>query len=265
LRIVPASSILYAGRAGCVRETGEALRAMSATGKPLWGVTTVAVVAAVLLAASEVVLSPDSSNAQAAQPTSRPTSIHTGTGMSPTERLAKPALSDPPTQIELGHVEYWMSCMVCHGDRGQGLTVEWRDVLDPEDQNCWQAKCHGAAHPPYGFQIPRTSPLIMGTGALTAYTDARALFEYMRIKMPWSYPGLFEDDVYWNLTAYLAEANKIDLGDEPLGPENAGKILLLPNLVQSHHDGIRLERIVAGAIAGLLLAAALLYGLLRGR
>jgi len=235
---------------------------MKAKQKTLWGVLAVT---AVLVAAAANALSPSPTRAQNAQPTPKPTAIHTGTGMSPTERLAKPALSDPPTQIELGHVEYWMSCMVCHGDRGQGLTEEWRDVLDPEDQNCWQAKCHGAAHPPYGFQIPRTSPLIMGTGALTGYKTAQDLFEYMRVKMPWSYPGLFEDDTYWNLTAYLAEANKIDLGGEPLGPENAGKILLLPSLVQSHHDGLRAERIVAGTIVGLLLGAALIHGLLRGR
>jgi len=184
--------------------------------------------------------------------------------MSPAERLQKPVLSDPPTQTELGAVEYWMSCMVCHGDRGQGLTQEWRDVLDPEDQNCWQAKCHGAAHPPYGFEIPRTSPLIMGTGALTGYTNAQELFEYMRVRMPWSYPGLFDDATYWNLTAYLARANKIDLPDDPLGPRNAARLLLVPDLVQTHQAGIDVERIVAGAITGLLAAAALLYGL-RGR
>lgn len=226
-------------------------------------------VAAVLLAAGGYALSPSGALAQAAQPTAqptpKPTSIHTGTGMSPTERLQKPVLSDPPTQLELGAAEYWMSCMVCHGDNGQGLTQEWRDVLDPEDQNCWQAKCHGAAHPPYGFQIPRTSPLIMGPGALTGYQNAQELFEYMRVKMPWSYPGLFDDATYWNLTAYLAKANKIDLPGEPLGPRNGAKLLLKPNLVQTYHSGIHLERIVAGVIAGLLLLAALLYGLLRGR
>jgi mono/diheme cytochrome c family protein len=183
--------------------------------------------------------------------------------MSPTERLAAPTLSDPPTQIELGHHEYWMSCMVCHGDRGQGLTEEWRDVLDPEDQNCWQAKCHGAAHPPYGFQIPRTSPLIMGTGALTGYKTAADLFEYLRVKMPWSYPGLFDDKQYWELTAYLLEANKVDLGEDPLGPDNADEVLILPGLVQTHHATVGLERILAAVMVGLLLGAAILFWLIR--
>ncbi|MBN1134968.1 MAG: hypothetical protein JXM73_00175 [Anaerolineae bacterium] len=189
---------------------------------------------------------------------------HAMGGMSPTERLAVPPMSDPPTQIELGHHEYWMSCMVCHGDKGQGLTEEWRSVLDPEDQNCWQAKCHGAAHPPYGFEIPRTSPLVMGTGALSGYRTAADLFEFLRVEMPWSYPALFEDKDYWQLTAFLADVNNIDIGQDPLGPDNADQIFLLPQLVQSHHSAIGIERVIAGVMVGLLLGAAAFYWLLRG-
>jgi mono/diheme cytochrome c family protein len=184
-------------------------------------------------------------------------------GMTPQERLAKPPLSDPPTQVELGHAEYWMSCMVCHGDRGQGLTEEWRTVLDPEDMNCWQSRCHAPNHPPQGFEIPRTSPLVIGPGALTGYQTASDLFAYLRVYMPWSFPGLFEDDVYWNLTAYLADANGIDLPKEPLGPGNGDEVLLRPQLVQTHHTAIAVEQIVASAVVGLLLLAAILYWWIR--
>ena len=181
------------------------------------------------------------------------------TGMTPQERLAKPPMSDPPTQVELGHAEYWMSCMVCHGDRGQGLTDEWRSVLDPADMNCWQSRCHAPNHPPEGFQIPRQAPLVIGTGALTGYQTATDLFEYMRVEMPWSFPGLFEDDVYWNLTAYLADANSIDLPPEPLGPDNGDQVLMIPQLVQTHHTAIAVEQIAAGAVIGLLFLATILF------
>ncbi len=201
---------------------------------------------------------PSTTPAPSAQPTP-----HLGGGMAPWERLAHPPMSDPPTQIELGHHEYWMSCMVCHGDRGQGLTEEWRSVLDPADQNCWQARCHGPSHPPYGFQIPRQSPRIMGTGALSGYKTATDLFEYLRVKMPWSYPGLFEDPDYWQLTAFLADVNGIELGPDPLGPDNGDEILLIPDLVQTHHTAIEGERIVVGVMAALLLGVALLYWLIR--
>jgi mono/diheme cytochrome c family protein len=184
-------------------------------------------------------------------------------GMTPQERLARPPMSDPPTQLELGHAEYWMSCMVCHGDRGQGLTEEWRSVLDPADMNCWQSRCHAPNHPPQGFEIPRQSPLVIGPGALTGYQTASDLFAYMRVYMPWSFPGLFEDDVYWNLTAYLADANGIELPKAPLGPDNGDEVFMVPQLVQTPHTAIEVEQIVASAVVGLLLVAGILYWLIR--
>jgi hypothetical protein len=148
--------------------------------------------------------------------------------------------------------------MVCHGDQGQGLTEEWRSVLDPEDMNCWQSKCHAPNHPPEGFEIPRKSPLVIGTGALTGYRTASDLFEYMRVEMPWAFPGLFEDKVYWELTAYLADANQIDLGTEPLGPENGGEILVQPGVIQTHRTPVRIEQAATGAVVLLLLSAVVL-------
>ena len=191
-----------------------------------------------------------------AEPTPSP---NMGMGMmSPHERLSRPLISKPPTQIELGHAEYWMSCMVCHGDRGQGLTPEWRSVLDPADQNCWQSRCHAANHPPEGFQIPRESPLVMGTGALAGYRTATELYEYLRVEMPWSFPGLFSDEKYWELAAYLAETNNIELPHEPLGPDNGEDVLLVSGLVQAHHQGVGTERVLAGVVLVLLLSTLIL-------
>lgn len=184
--------------------------------------------------------------------------------MGPADRLAPPPMSDPPTQTELGHGEYHFSCMVCHGDRGQGLTPEWRSVLDPEDRNCWQARCHGPSHPPYGFQIPKTAPMIIGTGALTGYKTVGELFQAVSTRMPWSYPGLFDDSVYWEITAYLADANSVDLGKLPVGPDTAGH-LLIPGLVQTHHRAAGVERTVASGIAVLLVGAAFLWARTRAR
>src|SRR5512146_1226620 len=50
----------------------------------------------------------------------------------------------PPeaTQVQYGAEVYRLVCQDCHGNRGQGLTGEWRATWAPRDQNCWQAKCH---------------------------------------------------------------------------------------------------------------------------
>jgi hypothetical protein len=173
-------------------------------------------------------------------------------------RLAPPVLSNPPAQLELGQYHYWMSCMVCHGDRGQGLTVEWRSVLDPADQNCWQSKCHAANHPPEGFEIPREAPLLMGTGAMSGYKTIGELHAYLSETMPWSFPGLLPEDAYWQLSAYLAEANRIELPPEPLGPGSGDDYLLVSDLVQTHHTEVKRERAVTGVALVLLFGALIL-------
>jgi mono/diheme cytochrome c family protein len=175
----------------------------------------------------------------------------------PGSRLAPPHMSDPPTQAEMGHYQYYMSCMICHGDQGQGLTDEWRSVLDPADMNCWQSKCHAPNHPPEGFEIPRNAPAVIGTQGLRKYQTAAGLYEYIRVEMPWSFPGLFEDVEYWRLTAYLAEANEVDF-EKPLEPEEADGVLMLSQLPQTHRTPIRLEQAAGVAVLALLVGTAAL-------
>jgi mono/diheme cytochrome c family protein len=197
-------------------------------------------------------------------PTPQATPIH-GMMFAPDERLARPHMSDPPTQVELGHYRYYMSCMVCHGDRGQGLTDEWRGVLDPEDQNCWQSRCHAPNHPPEGFQLPRSSPPIIGAGTLGAYQTAADLHAYLRVEMPWPFPGLFDDEEYWRVTAYLADVNKVDMGKKPLGLDNARKLLMRPKLIQTHQSALGIERIVTVVVLALLLGTVTLQRWTRAR
>ncbi len=98
----------------------------------------------------------------------------------------------------------------------------------------------------------------MGTGALSGYRTATELYEYLRVDMPWSFPGLFSDEKYWELAAYLAEKNKIDLPHDPVGPDNGEEVLLVSGLVQAHHEGLGAERVLAGVVVVLLLSALIL-------
>jgi cytochrome c len=116
--------------------------------------------------------------------------------------------------------------MVCHGDRGQGFTDEWRGALDPADQNCWQSKCHAANHPPEGFELPRYAPPVIGPGRLAHHQTAAGLYQFLRTRMPWQAPGILSDEEYWGLTAFLAQANGISWGEGMLGPTNAANVAL---------------------------------------
>jgi mono/diheme cytochrome c family protein len=171
-----------------------------------------------------------SSSTHALSSTSFPAQATREPGMmfDPTDRLAPPPMSDPPTQVEQGHYAYYLSCMVCHGDRGQGLTEEWRGALDPADRNCWQSRCHAPNHPPEGFELPHHAPPLIGPGKLAHYQTAARLYEFIHTRMPWQAPGILSDEEYWQLTAFLVDANGIPLGEIPLGPENAANLQLAP-------------------------------------
>jgi len=135
--------------------------------------------------------------------------------------MAAPVLPENPTQADLGAQVYYQNCMSCHGDRGQGLTDEWRAAWAEGDQNCWQAKCHAANHPPNGFELVRTVPSIIGEGRLARFQNAAMLQEYVSTRMPWENPGRLTDDESWQVTAFLLRANGLEQDQEPLGPQNA--------------------------------------------
>ena len=139
----------------------------------------------------------------------------TPTRMPPTpatvaERLARPNLASPqnPTQLDQGSLVYWGICLTCHGDRGQGLTNEWRAVFGA-DQNCWTSKCHAPNHPPEGFVIPRDHlpPAVKGIGTLSRFNTAQELYDYIVVSMPWWKPNSLTTQQAWAVTAYLLKMN----------------------------------------------------------
>lgn len=129
-------------------------------------------------------------------------------------------------QVETGAEVYRLVCSACHGDRGQGLTPEWIATWNPEDQNCWQSKCHASNHPDDGFALPRYVPAITGEHMTSRFSTAMDLFVFIRTLMPWHAPGSLPDEEYWQVTAYVIFLNGNDLGDLVLDESNAGTVTL---------------------------------------
>ncbi len=141
----------------------------------------------------------------------------------PDIRLAKPVLLPNVTdQVNRGALKYWGVCMACHGDRGQGLTDEWRAVYG-EDSNCWTSGCHDKKHPPQGFEIPKTLtiPAIAGPGRLGRFANAQQLLDFIHANMPWWKPGSLSSDDAWALTAQILRMNGTLPNNLILGPTNA--------------------------------------------
>jgi quinol-cytochrome oxidoreductase complex cytochrome b subunit len=121
-------------------------------------------------------------------------------------RLDKPLVSDAPTQQEQGLLVYWGICMACHGDKGQGLTDEWRESFG-EDRDCWTSKCHASNHPPQGFEFPRLVPSVSGEGRLIRFVNAKQLYEFNLEKMPRWNPGSLTSEKALAVTAYILKMN----------------------------------------------------------
>ncbi len=128
------------------------------------------------------------------------------------------------TQEQYGAEAYRLVCQDCHGDRGQGLTPEWRATWAPQDQNCWQSKCHGPSHPPDGFLLP-IAPAIVGREAMAQFGTAKDLYVFIQAEMPWYRPGILVEKDAWAVTAHVLVLNQIDPG-KLLDAQTASQILL---------------------------------------
>jgi cytochrome c len=179
---------------------------------------------AVALAALVLCLLPTAALAQDATPESGiaiPPSDHAGW-------VLVPDLGPDATQVDYGAEIYRLVCKACHGDKGQGLTPDWIAQWAPDDQNCWQSKCHAANHPPDGFALPREIPAVTGETITNRFVSATQLHGYIAATMPWHAPGKLSAEEYWQVTAYLLEQNGIEVGAATVGEENAGAYKLAP-------------------------------------
>lgn len=121
------------------------------------------------------------------------------------DRLAAPPTVPSPTQADEGAQHYWLWCQPCHGDRGQGLTDEWRMQYPEEHQYCWESGCHGEVPYDNGFKLPKRIPSLVGKGTLLRYQTMGELFEDVYQKMPLEYPGALSEEEALAVVAFLAQ------------------------------------------------------------
>jgi len=146
--------------------------------------------------------------------------------------LAPPPLPENPTQIELGRYLYWRNCMPCHGDRGQGLTDEWRAVWVPDHQNCWARGCHSGRADEKGFPIPTVVPPLIGPGRLEHFSSPEILYEYLHKTHPPQNPGYLQENEYRAITLFLLAEN----GRGPIAtvsPPTPGQVTVNPTFLIS--------------------------------
>jgi cytochrome c len=127
-------------------------------------------------------------------------------------------MPESPTQVDIGRNLYYYHCMPCHGDRGQGLTDEWREVWDEDHRNCWGRGCHSGRAGEEGFPIPHFVPAVSGSPqAIAGFETENSLFEYLLQAHPPQRPGALVEEECWALTAFLLHENGRLAEDDRIG------------------------------------------------
>ena len=145
----------------------------------------------------------------------------------PTPTSFRDPTATPPTQGGNGKNLFYLYCMACHGDQGQGLTDEFRNRQYPaEDTNCWKSGCHGPRPYENGFTLPKTVPALIGAGTLQPFNTAQDIYNFMRKAMPFNQPGSLSDEQYLQLLAYLLEQNRLAPEGVQLEPASLSNIPL---------------------------------------
>jgi len=143
------------------------------------------------------------------------------------DRLAAPPTVENPTQADEGAQLFWLYCQPCHGDRGQGLTDEWRAQYPPDHQNCWTSGCHGRQPYEEGFTLPTAVPAVTGEESLERFETMEQVYGYVSSAMPYEAPGHLSEEEYLAITAFLARAHDIWDGT-PLNTANISNFRLRP-------------------------------------
>lgn len=179
------------------------------------------------------------------------------------DRLAKPTLPATPSQADLGAQDYWLYCLPCHGDRGQGLTDEFRQTYPPEEQYCWERGCHGERPYESGFTLPTFIPAVIGPQAVGKFADAAQLNSYIRAAMPYWKPGSLTDEEAWRVTAFILRENGLWDGVGELNASNAAGFriprgtptpLVTPRQVSVEEgSGVNMSPTFLGAVVVLFL------------
>lgn len=121
--------------------------------------------------------------------------------------LVEPPLPPNPSEFDLGRNLYWHRCMPCHGDRGQGLTDEFRSIWEPDHQDCWARGCHSGRPGEEGFPVPTVVPALVVDDHLARFASVDDLDGYLHTTHPPQSPGILKAEEYHAIAIYVLSLN----------------------------------------------------------
>lgn len=104
----------------------------------------------------------------------------------------------------------------CGGDNGATAQTQEEQVAAGRDvyaEEC--AKCHGEQGE------GGTGPVVIGgSRRIASYGTTDRLYDYVSRTMPFDDAGSLSEDQYWEVIAYLLDANELLPADVVLGPDS---------------------------------------------
>ena len=195
--------------------------------------------------------------------------VHAQDGASPTptyDPLKEPFVPDNPTDFELGRNWYWHYCMPCHGDKGQGLTDEWRAVWEPDHQDCWGKGCHAGGRIEDSFVIPTVVPPVVSSVKLARFSSVHALCDYLKATHPPQSPGWLEDEQYRAIALYIFSENDRALVEPTLNPTSTSTPTSTPLPETVTVEGVSQQSNTSLYVGlGIILIVVLVWGVSRRR
>lgn len=176
--------------------------------------------------------------------------------------LEEPPLPPNPTEFELGRNLYWHWCMTCHGDRGQGLTDEFRGIWEPEHQNCWGRGCHAGRPGDEGFPIPTVVPAVVTEARLAQFASVQELTGYLQSTHPPQSPGILKVEEYHAIALFVFSMNTRSLVDVPVPATGTSAPMPTPTTVTVQDAASGPFSISIGSVL-LALAVGILLGIIR--
>ncbi|MGD2062297.1 MAG: cytochrome c [Nitrospirota bacterium] len=121
-------------------------------------------------------------------------------------------------QTTAGARTYKRQCARCHGNDGSGKDNQYEGLRAPEVIGQGALPCE-----PRSFQVIRSA----------RFRTAKDVYEYISAVMPVDQPSILDADEYWDLVAYLLEANGWQPDDTPLDAKTAAQVVLHPDCKDS--------------------------------
>jgi cytochrome c len=119
---------------------------------------------------------------------------------------------------------YKRQCARCHGASGEGKDNQYKGLRAPELMGATALPCRPRAYQKIRHRDFRT---------------AKDVYDFVSAAMPADQPAILDADEYWNVVAYLLQANGKPADDTRLDAASSAKIVLHPDCPSTASSGAR--------------------------